>query len=573
MPLANRSIARAFDDIADLLEVQGANAYRIRAYRNAARTLAELGTDVRTFVATGRRLTDLPGIGEDLAGKIDEILRSGTCALLERLRGEVPPAVTELLGVPGLGPKRVSALWHDLGVRTVAELRQAAAAGKVRSIHGFGAKTEQRILEATGAHAAQARRITLDVADACAADLVAFLSGQPAVTSVGIAGSLRRRRETVGDLDLVATAGDGSAVMHAFTHHPDVRQVVASGPTRGTVVLGNGVQVDLRVVPDECRGAALQYFTGSKAHNIRLRAIAQARGLRLNEYGLFRGETRVAGTTEESLYAALGLQWVPPELREDRGEIEAARARRLPRLVTAADLAGDLHVHTTASDGRDTIAAMAAAAKARGLRYIAITDHAQRRRGAGVLDPVQLAAQIDGIRDVNARLHGITVLAGAEVDILEDGTLDLPDEMLGSLDIVIASVHTRLDLPRARQTARILRALDHPCVRVLGHPSSRLIGERAPMDVDLPRIIRHARDRGIAIELNGQPHRLDITDRDCETVLAEDALVSIASDAHDAGDFRNLDHGVDQARRGWLQARNVINTRSLSLLRKWLARR
>lgn len=572
MPLANRRVATAFNDIADLLEVQGANAFRIRAYRNAARTLEELGTDVGTFVSAGRHLTDLPGIGEDLAGKIDEILGTGSCVLLERLRGEVPPAVTELLGVPGLGPKRVSTLWHDLGVRTVDELHAAAAAGRVRRIHGFGRKTEQRILEATATQDARERRLPLDVADDRAGTLVAFLSEQPGVTGVDLAGSLRRRRETVGDLDIVVTAGDGEAVMRAFTQHPDVTSVTSSGPTRGTVLLDHGLQVDLRVVPEESRGAALQYFTGSKAHNIRLRGIAQSRGLKLNEYGLFRGDSRVAGATEESLYAALGLQWVPPELREDRGEIEAAAARRLPRLVTAADLAGDLHVHTRASDGHDTITAMAEAAKARGLRYLAITDHARRRGGAGSLDPGQLAEQIEEIRQANTRLHGITLLSGAEVEVLDDGSLDLPDEILGSLDLVVASVHTHFDLPRARQTARILRALDNPHVRVLGHPSARLIGERAPMDVDLPRIIRHARDRDVAIELNGQPHRLDITDRDCETVRAEGALVSIASDAHRAGDFRNLDYGVGQARRGWLEPKDVLNTRSVSALRKWLAR-
>jgi DNA polymerase (family 10) len=392
----------------------------------------------------------------------------------------------------------------------------------------------------------------------------------PGIERVVVTGSYRRMKDTVGDLDILVTAPSGGTVMERFVAYEEVREVLSHGETRSSVVLKSGLQVDLRRVPAESYGAALYYFTGSKAHNIAVRRLAQARGLKLNEYGVFRGDLRVAGETEESVFAAVGLPFIAPELREDRGEIEAARAGRLPLLITLADLRGDLHAHTKASDGHNTIREMALAAKAQGLDYVAITEHSRRLTVARGLDPQQLARQIDEIDRLNAGLTGITVLRGIEVDILEDGTLDLPDSVLKRLDVVIAAVHGRFELPRRKQTERILRALDNRYVNVLAHPSGRLIGEREPYDADMLRIMRKAKSRHIILELNAQPDRLDLDDNMCQMAREEDVLVGINSDAHSTFDFANLRYGVGQARRGWLERDNVLNTRSLKALRALL---
>ncbi|MFZ5509229.1 MAG: DNA polymerase/3'-5' exonuclease PolX [Pseudomonadota bacterium] len=569
MPLHNADIAAVFDEIADLLEIEAANPFRIRAYRNAARIVGELGRDVPAMVAKGEDLTTLPGIGADLAAKIKEIVDTGKCAQLERLRKEVPPAVSELLRLPGLGPKRVRALWHDLDIQTLEQLHRAARDGRIRDLPGFGEKTEQKILQAAEAHLSKVQRYKLALAAQYAEALAAHLRRLPGVDKVEVAGSYRRMRETVGDLDLIVS-GTGDGVMEAFTGYDEVREVLSAGPTRASVVLRNGMQVDLRLVPPKSYGAALCYFTGSKAHNIALRRIAQDKGLKLNEYGVFRGDRAIAGETEESVYRSLGLPFIPPELREDRGEIEAARAGRLPRLVELADLKGDLHAHTKATDGHDSLRDMALAAKAAGLQYLAITEHSRRLAMARGLDPERLAKQIDEIDRLNGELEGFVLLKGIEVDILEDGSLDLPDAILARLDIVVGAVHSRFDLPRARQTERILRAMDHPHFHLLAHPLGRLIGTREPYDVDMLRIIRHARSRGCYLELNAHPERLDLIDSHCMAARDEGVLVAINSDAHSALDFANLRFGVGQARRGWLEARDVLNTRSLRELRKLL---
>ncbi|WP_235823644.1 DNA polymerase/3'-5' exonuclease PolX [Azohydromonas sediminis] len=579
--VTNAEVAAVFDEIADLLEVEDANPFRIRAYRNAARTVSGLGRPLAELIAQGADLDTLPGIGADLAGKIAEIVATGTCALLERLRGELPPGITALLKVPGLGPKRVRALHHELGVHTVDDLAAAARAGRIRAIPGFGPKTEQAILQAVtapaAAHAAaDAGRVSIALAEPVAEALVAALAAVPGVERVVPAGSLRRRRDTVGDLDLLVTVRGLSGVMERFTTLPQVRQVLAKGRTRASVVLASGLQVDLRVVPAAEFGAALVYFTGSKAHNIALRRLAQARGLKINEYGVFRGEERLAGDTEASVYAAVGLPFIAPELREDRGEIEAAQAARLPKLVEPADLRGDLHVHTTDSDGRDTLEAMAAAARARGFEYLAITDHSARLAVAHGLDAKRLEAQIGRIDRLNERLRAqkarLVLLKGIEVDILADGRLDLPDEILQRLDLVVGALHSRLNLPREKQTDRVLRAMDARCFTILAHPTARLLGERGPVELDLPRVLRHAKQRGCFVELNAQPQRLDLDDAACRLAKDEGVLVAIDSDAHATADFDALRHGVGQARRGWLEATDVLNTRPLSQLRPLLAR-
>jgi DNA polymerase (family 10) len=573
MPIVNATISATFDEIADLLDIQGANPFRIRAYRNAARTIGELGTDLKTLMQRGTQLTDIPGIGEDLSDKIREILETGKCQFLERLHKEVPAAVTELLRIPGLGPKRVKTLWHDLDIQTLEQLLRAAEDGRIRGLHGFGEKTEPKILEAARAHLSGSRRFKLSVAAQYGEAFVAQLRKVNGVKRVEIAGSYRRMKDTVGDLDILVAAQAESPVMDRFTHYEEVKEVLAGGTTRGTVILKSGIQVDVRVVPEESYGAALQYFTGSKAHNIAIRRLAQERGFKINEYGVFKGEKRVAGETEESVYMSVGLPWIPPELREDRGEIEAAHAGKLPKLVELADLRGDLHVHSKASDGHDSIKEMALAAKACGLEYIAITEHSKRVTVAHGLDSVRLTKQIAEIAKLNLELSGITILAGVEVDILDDGTLDLPDSVLEKLDIVVAAVHSKFDLPRAKQTERILKALENPVVSILAHPTGRLIDERPPYDVDMTRIIRMAKTRGVALEVNAHPQRLDLLDTYCQMAKEERVLVAINSDAHSTLQFDGLRFGVGQARRGWLEKSDVLNTRSLGELRDLLARR
>lgn len=571
MPIHNADIAAIFIEIADLLEIEQANPFRIRAYRNAARMVGELGREVRAMVERGEDLTDLPGIGADLAGKMREIVESGKCRALQKLQAELPPAITELLHVPGLGPKRVRMLWHELEVQTLEQLARAARDGRIRELPGFGAKTEANILQAVEAHLSKARRIKLATAAQYAGSLVSWLSQARGVARVEVAGSYRRCRETVGDLDILVIAEAGSDVMARFVGYDEAAEVLSHGPTRASVVLQSGLQVDLRVVEAAAYGAALCYFTGSRAHNIGLRRLALEQGLKLNEYGVFRGGERIAGASEESVYRALGLPWIAPELREDRGEIAAARAGRLPELVQLADLRGDLHAHTRATDGRHSLEEMALAAKAAGLSYLAITEHSRRLAMAHGLDPRRLAEQCDAIDRLNETLDGMVLLKGIEVDILEDGSLDLPDSALTRLDLVIGAVHSRFDLSRAKQTERILRAMDHPRFTLLAHPTGRVIESRAPYDADMLRIIRHARQRGCYLELNAHPERLDLLDSHCLVAKEEGVLVSINSDAHSTDDFAHLRFGIGQARRGWLEAADVLNTRPLPELRRLLA--
>ena len=571
MPIVNADVAAVFGLIADLLEVQGANPFRIRAYRNAARTLAELGRSVKAMVEHGEDLDALPGIGPDLAGKIAEVVTTGTCAQLEALRKELPQAVTGLLAIRGLGPKRVRSLHDELGIQTMEQLLGAARDGRIRQVRGFGPETERQILTAAAEHLSQERRFKLVVASQVAEALLSELKAVPGVRHAVAAGSLRRMRDTVGDLDLLVTAKRGSPAMERFAAGADVERVLSRGSTRASVVLRSGLQVDLRAVAPVSFGAAWMYFTGSKAHNIALRRMAQDAGLKLNEYGLFRGTQRVAGDSEASVYQALGLPFIEPELREDRGEIEAARSNRLPHLVAFADLRGDLHSHTKESDGHDTLEAMAEAARERGLKYLAVTEHSKRLALARGLDAGRLERQMVRIDELNARLKGLVLLKGVEVDILEDGTLDLPDAVLERLDLVVAAVHHRFDLSRDKQTARVLRAMDHRCFSILAHPTGRLIDERAAYDIDLARVIRKARERGCFLELNAHPSRLDLDEVACRMARDEGVLVSINSDAHSTVEFDNLRLGIGQARRGWLQCADVLNTRGIEELRPLLA--
>ena len=566
MPIHNADIAAVFEEIADLLEIQGENPFRIRAYRNAARQMEAMGVPAADMVAGGEDLTELPGIGDDLAAKIEEIVKTGKCKALEKLRAKLPPTITTLLKLPGLGPKRVKVLYDKLDIKTIAQLRAAARAGKIHDLPGFGEKTEATIREALEQHAEAARRFKLAIAAQYAEPLKKYLEQVPGVQQVVLAGSYRRFKETVGDIDILVTATAPGKAMDRFTAYDEVKDVLAKGATRATVMLKSGLQVDVRVVEQECFGAALQYFTGSKAHNIEIRRLAQERKLKISEYGVFRGEKRIAGDTEESVYRTVGLPWIAPELRENRGEIEAARAGKLPRLVERADLRGDLHAHTKATDGHNTLREMAEAAKAFGLEYLAITEHSRRLTVARGLDPQRLRRQINEIDRLNEKLDGIALLKGIEVDILEDGALDLPDEVLSELDLVVGAVHSKFNLPRAKQTERILRAMDHPHFTILAHPSGRLLDARAPYDVDMLKIIRQARGRGCFLELNAHPERLDLLDVHCQMAKDEGVLVAVSTDAHGVQDFNNLIYGVGQARRGWLGKEDVLNTRPLKLL-------
>lgn len=573
MPVVNAEIASELDKVADLLAIEGANPFRVRAYRRAARLVGELPRSVTDMLAAGESLDDLPGIGEDLSAKIATIARGEHLPLLTDLERQVPAGVTTLLAVPGLGPKRVHRLHEELGIDTIEKLAAAARAGKLREVPGFGPGVEAKLLRAIEAGSGQTGRVRLASVEQEVELLSGHLRQAEGVVRVEVAGSFRRRRETVGDLDIVAAAAPGEPVMRRFVGFEDVTEVVEQGPTRATVRLRSGLQVDLRVVAEASFGAALCYFTGSKAHNIALRRIAVDRGLKLNEYGLFKGDRRLAGHTEAELYKSLGLTWIPPELRENLGEIDAAREGRLPRLVTVEDIQGDLHVHTTASDGRASLTAMVRAARAKGYGYMAITDHSRRLAMAHGLDVARLARQMDEIDRLNSELPEFVVLKSIEVDILEDGTLDLPDQTLRRLDLVVGAIHSRFDLPRVKQTERILRAMDNRCFSILAHPTGRLINARPAYDIDMERVMRGAVERGCHLELNAQPERLDLMDTHCRLAKQLGLKVAISTDAHAAVELDFMRFGIDQARRGWLERGDVLNTLPLAELRALLGRR
>ncbi|MEW5755337.1 MAG: DNA polymerase/3'-5' exonuclease PolX [Pseudomonadota bacterium] len=563
MPTHNEDVARMFEEMADLLEIQGANPFRVRAYRNAAMTIRDLKQELSGMVERGEDLMELPGIGKDLAAKIREILATGGAKFLKQLQKEVPASLEELLKIPGLGPKRVKQLFEQLHIKTLRQLEVAARAGTLRDLPGFGIKTEQRILEAIEQQQVAEKRFMIHVARQYGEALVDYLKKLPDIDEVVIAGSYRRGKDTVGDLDILVTTPKSANVMRHFVAYDEVAKVLAQGSTRSTVILRNGMQVDVRVVPTESFGAALHYFTGSKAHNIQIRRLGQQRGLKINEYGVFKDEVRVAGATETSVFESVGLPYIAPELREDHGEIEAARAGKLPSLIELADLQGDLHIHTSVTDGHDTIESMARAAQLRGLSYLAITDHSRHLTVAHGLDEKRLLQQMAAIDRLNGRLSGITLLKGIEVDILENGKLDLPDSVLSQLDLVIGAVHSHFRLSRKKQTERILRAMDHRYFSILAHPTGRLLEEREAYDVDMERIIQHAAQRRCYLELNAQPKRLDLTDLHCRLAREAGVKISINSDAHSAQQFDYLGYGVSQARRGWLRREDVLNAGSL----------
>jgi DNA polymerase (family 10) len=567
----NIDIARIFEEIADLLEIQGENQFRIRAYRTAARTIGTLAVPAATLASAGR-LDELPGIGTDLAGKICTILETGTLPLLQELAAKTPESLVQMLRIPGLGPRRAKQIYDKLGITTLHALEVAAKSGRLRKLPGIKDTTERKILHGLADLRVHSGRWRLADADAYLQPLIVHLKSVPAVGELQVAGSYRRRKDTVGDIDILVASSRPAAVAKRFTSYPRVRDVQAEGATRSAVVLDCGLQVDLRVVPACSFGSALHYFTGSKPHNIAIRALGLKHGLKINEYGVFRGSRRIGGRSEEQVFKAVGLPWIPPELREARGEIEAAREGRLPRLIELSDIRGDLQMHTDATDGVHDLVRMVDAARQRGYEYVAITDHTKAVRVAGGLTRGAFHRQFKAIDRLQKKCSGITILKGAEVDILDNGDLDLDDATLAELDVVVVAVHSKLNLSRTAMTRRLARALRHPRVHILAHPTGRLIGTREPYQIDFDEILNVAADHGVALEINAQPERLDIDD--VQARAAHDAGVSlvISTDAHRIDELNYMRYGVDQARRGWCEPRHVLNTRSLSELRKALRR-
>jgi DNA polymerase (family 10) len=567
----NRAIARIFGQIADLLEIKGENAFKIRAYRSAADLLGEHPHAIATLDAD--QLRELPGIGKDLAAKIRELVETGECAYHRELLQQFPPTILDLLRLQGVGPKTVALLYGTLGIQSVDDLAAAARDGRLRSIKGMGGKKEALILKAIEERQRDAGRTLLPQAAAVAGELARYLADRAPQVEFQPVGSLRRGCETCGDIDILAVGG-APALMDIFVQFPGVERVLARGETKSSVRLSGGMQADLRLVAPESRGAAMQYFTGSKAHNIAVRDLAVQRGFKLNEYGLYtvQDDSRIAGETEESIYAALGLAWVDPALREDRGEIAAAASNTLPRLVTDADLLGDLHMHTTETDGRDDLETMAAAAQAMGHRYIAITDHSQALAMANGLDERRTLEHAARVRALNGRFEGLTLLAGIECDILADGRLDLADDCLAQLDIVVASVHSQMTQEPAQITDRLLRALECPWVDVLGHPTARRLLRRDPMRFDFDAVASAAARVGVAMEINCQWERLDLNDNYARVARDRGVKIVISTDAHSTLELKNQHWGVQTARRAWLQPDDVLNTRDVETMKSLLRR-
>jgi DNA polymerase (family 10) len=567
----NLAIARVLAEIGDLLEIKNENPFKIRAYRNASEAVIHLGARIADMTPEERRA--ISGIGKDLAAKIGELVETGNSTYHQELLQEFPPTVLDLLRLQGVGPKTVALLYHTLGVRSLEDLELAAKEGRIRSLKGMGAKKEVLILKALEDRQRVAGRRLLAEAHDAAAALISALREHAPDAQITPVGSLRRGCETCGDIDILA-AGAPPSIMETFTGYKLVERILARGDTKSSVLIFGGFQADLRVVPRESLGAAQQYFTGSKPHNIALRDRAIQRGFKLNEYGLSRVEDNllVAGEDETGIYEALGLQFVPPELRENRGEIAAADARTLPRLIAFEDLRGDLHMHTTATDGRADADAMARAALAAGLQYIAITDHSKSLAMANGLDEARALHHAAAIRSLNDRLEGLTVLAGIECDIRADGTMDLADDCLAQLDIVIASVHSAFNQDEAQMTDRILRAIENPYVDVIGHPTGRLILKRDGYQLRMEQVIAAAAARGVALEINSQVDRLDLDDTHARMAKERGVRIIIDSDAHSPAGLASLRWGAVTARRAWLEASDVLNTLPVDQFRAALRR-
>jgi len=583
----NIEIAGVLEELGHLLEISGSNPFRTRAYRNAVRTVRGLTRPLSAMVDAGEDLTALPAIGKDISAHITELVQTGSLARLAEVSAEVPRSLVQLVKLDGVGPKKAKKLWEALGVTTIDELEAALKGDRVESLAGFGPTSVEKILTSIKDFRRYSGRFLISQVDQLIGPLLAHMREAPDVERIEVAGSYRRRKETIGDVDLLVQAEwPAPAVMEHFTGFRSVERVVSAGDARGSVVLRSGLEVDLRVIPHRSFGAALHYFTGSKEHNVAVRQIAQRRGLRVNEWGVFRmpagvdpedvgkedGE-RVAGGTEESVFEAVGMAWVPPVLRENRGEVEAARDDSLPDLVALEDVQGDLHMHSTWSDGKASIEDMARACEARGYRYLAMSDHSPALAMVGGITPERAAEQWEEIARVQEGLDGITIFNSLEVDILRDGSLDMTDEVLETLDLVLVSVHSLMDMDRVQMTDRVIAALRHPQVDILAHPTGRLLARREPFQIEIEEVLQAARDLDVAVEINANPSRLDLNDVHAHRAKELGVKVCISTDAHSVQWLEHMSYGVDQARRAWLNKEDVLNTMGLKQIREWLERR
>lgn len=570
MNVTNQYIASIFNEIADLLDIEEANPFRVRAYRNAARSILSSPKSMAALVKEGYDLTSLRGIGKELSLKIMEIVRTGELAFLNDLKKSHPGEFETLLRIPGLGPRRVQLLQEKLHINTLHDLKDALQKGKLEALHGFGPRLIGSIEKSLEKKLYEEKRYRLSEAVPVAIEIIKELKNSKGLIAIEVAGSIRRRKETVHDIDIVASCTNGSDTMKKFTTLDGVDKIVMQGTTRSSVSLKSGIHVDLRVVPSRAYGAALHHFTGSKPHNIALRKMAVKMGLKINEYGVFRGNSRISGEKETDIYDALGMDYIEPEMRENRGEISLALKHRLPKLIESKEIRGDLHLHTKYSDGANSIMEMAQAAKSKGYEYIAITDHTKHLTIAHGLDEKRMRKQIEEIDRINEELEGITLLKSAEIDILSDGSLDLPDSVLKELDLAVCAVHYKLNLSKKEQTKRILKAMENPYFSILAHPTGRLIGLREPYAVDIEAIIEACLQRGCILELNAQPDRLDLNDIHCKRAKEAGVPIVISTDAHSVRDLDLMEYGIGQARRGWLEKENVVNTKSLKELKALL---
>jgi DNA polymerase (family 10) len=574
MPVHNTDIANILNKVGDLLDIRGENPFRIRSYRNVARTVEGYSKNLKDMVENDQDLTQISGVGEDMAGKIKEIVETGCLQQLEDLLQQTPGELAELMQLENLGPKRIKTLHEKKGVTTLDDLEILAREHEIRDMSGFGEKTEQKILDEierqkTGDSRGRTRLV---IAEEYTRPLVEYLESIDGVKQVEVAGSYRRRKETVGDVDILVTCKRGTPVMDRFVEYEDIDRVVSKGKTKSTVIMRNEFQVDLRVVQQVSYGAALLYFTGSKAHNLAIRKLGQKRDLKINEYGVFKNDDRVAGKSEKEVYATVDLPFIPPEIREDSGEIEAAQNNKLPNLVSLGDIRGDLQSHTKATDGKFTMKEMVLAAKDRGYEYFAITDHSKRVTMAKGLDEKQLARQLQEMQKLDDEISGIRILKAVEVDILEDGSLDLDNDILKELDVVVCSVHYNTNLSEEKQTQRVLRAMDNPCFNIFAHPTERIIGKREPMAIDLEKIMNAAKERQCYLEVNAQPDRLDLSDKYIRMAKEIGVKLAISTDAHTIDDLDFMKYGVAQARRGWLEKEDVLNSYKWQQLKKLLKR-
>ncbi len=569
--MKNKQVAEIFNKVAALLEIKGENPYRVRAYQRAAQVIEALTTDVEELARQGR-LSKLPGIGADLAQKIKEILRTGTLSLYEELKREIPPVLLTFLEIPGLGPKKVKTIYEKLGITSIEELEKACKEHKIAKLPGFGWKTEQNILKGIKLFREKTGRRPLGEILPVAEEVVRLLKEGAPVEKIAIAGSLRRRKETVKDIDILITSVKPSEVMKKVVDLPMVEEVIASGETKTSVRIKPGIQMDVRVVEPESWGAALAYFTGSKAHNIRVRELALEKGLKINEYGVFKGSEKIAGETEEEVYASIGLPFIPPELREDRGEIEAALKGELPKLVDYTEVKGDGHVHSKYSDGTASLEEILKKAEELGLSWVAVCDHSQSLKVAGGLPVEELFKKKAHIEEINKRSKKVKLIFGAEVDILSDGTLDYPDEVLKEIEFVIAAIHTGFQQSEEQITSRIISALKNPYVHAIAHPTGRVIGERDAYAVDLTKVLEVASEYGKALEINAYYKRLDLNDIHSRAAKEKGIPLIIGTDTHFIDQMEYLHFGVAVARRGWCESKDVLNTLNYEEFKAWLER-